>query len=81
MCCWFCKSTGSRSSKEDAQWQLKPENVEIDDGDLDTKDYAEVIPFQYQDEGAECKICNDSCTKDCTRCYTKLETDKVFPNI
>lgn len=63
------------------QWQLRPENVEIDDGDLDTKNYKEVVSFLYQEEGAECKVCANKCTKDNTRCYTKLTTDYLYPKI
>lgn len=62
-----------------AQWQLKAENVEIDDGDLDVEtNLAE--PFQYQEEGKMCNICK-TCTKENTRRYLKLASDKEFPNI
>lgn len=61
------------------QWQLKAENVEIDDGDLDVEtNLAE--PFQYQEEGKTCNICK-TCTKENTRRYLKLSSDKEFPNI
>ena len=64
------------------QWQLKPENVEIDDGDIDAATYKEVEPQLYQAEGKTCKLCGDSCTKDKTRCYSKLEASKrKYPNI
>jgi hypothetical protein len=62
------------------QWQLKPENVEIDDGDLDTG-YHITKAFQYQAEGEECKLCGENCTKDKTRCYLKVETNKIYPDI
>jgi hypothetical protein len=56
------------------QWQLMSENVEIDDGDLDTGiELAE--PFQYQEEGKHCNICK-TCTKDGIRSYQKLAIDK-----
>ena len=61
------------------QWQLKPENVEIDDGDLDSG-IKVVKPFLYQEEGAECKICGNECTKDKKRKYLKLEINKKYPN-
>jgi hypothetical protein len=69
-----------RCFKNWTQWQLRPENVEIDDGDLDT-DYHISTPFQYQDEGSECKICGQNCTKDKTRCYLKLTSDNKYPNV
>ena len=60
------------------QWQLLPENVEIDDGDLDeTQDVA--TPFQYQEEGKTCRICK-TCLKENTRRYLKLSSDKEYPN-
>jgi hypothetical protein len=60
------------------QWQFKPENVEIDDGDIDST--TEVFePFQYQEEGKTCKICS-TCTKDSTRRYRKLSVDTNYPN-
>jgi len=69
-----------RCFKNWTQWQLRSENVEIDDGDLDdTSTISE--PFKYQDEGAECKICGHECTKNSTRCYLKVPSDKVYPNI
>ena len=45
-----------------AQWQLRPENVEIDDGDLDTG-YNITEAFEYQAENSECKICGKACSK------------------
>ena len=63
------------------QWQLRPENVEIDDGDLDTG-IGISEPCQYQEENKECKICNNQvCTKDKKRSYSKLQTNKNYPNI
>ena len=69
-----------RCFKNWTQWQLRPENVEVDDGDLDTGHYIEE-PFRYQAEGEECKVCENKCTKDRTRCYLNLATDKVYPDI
>ena len=60
------------------QWQLRSENVEIDDGDLDDEQSI-TEPFLYQEEGAECKLC-DVCPKKNTRNYTKLASDKTYPN-
>jgi hypothetical protein len=60
------------------QWQLQPENVEIDDGDLD--ELTELPePCQYQKEGSECKICDKACTKNKKRSYSKLAIDKKYP--
>lgn len=61
-----------------AQWQLKAENIEIDDGDLDDNIVLST-PFQYQEEGKRCTIC-ETCTKNNTRSYLKLSTDKTYPN-
>lgn len=71
-----------RCFKNWTQWQLRPENVEIDDGDLDSKKYKEHIKSLYQKEGEKCKICGENCTKDKqTRCYLKLDIDKEYPDL
>lgn len=70
-----------RCFKNWVQWQLKPENVEIDDGDLDNKNYKEATPCQYQNEGEECKICGNNCTKNKTRLYVKIDKDKAYPKL
>lgn len=68
-----------RCFKNWTQWQLRPENVEIDDGDLDAEQpIAESC--KYQAENAECAICGKNCTKNKTRQYLKLDFDKVYPN-
>lgn len=60
------------------QWQMQPENVEIDDGDLDsTSEPSE--PFLYQKELAICDVCGSNCTKNKKRSYFKLPTDKDYP--
>lgn len=69
-----------RCFKNWAQWQLQPENIEIDDGDIDTG-YHVTEPLQYQAEGKECKICGSNCTKDKTRRYLKLDIVKKYPDI
>jgi hypothetical protein len=61
------------------QWQLQPENVEIDDGDLDLESNV-VEPFLYQKESSDCKICGQACIKNRKRNYLKLPTDKNYPN-
>ena len=61
------------------QWQLRPENVEIDDGDLDTSTNSPE-PFLYQKEGEDCKICGANCPKNKKRSYLKLSTDKKYLN-
>lgn len=69
-----------RCFKNWVQWQLRPENVNIDDGDLDTGFHiAEAFP--YISEGDDCKICGKNCTKDKVRQYLKIDADKVYPNI
>lgn len=72
--------THFRCFKNWAQWQLQPENVEVDDGDIDTG-YHVAEPLLYQTEGDECRICGNSCIKDKTRRYLKLETAKKYPEI
>jgi hypothetical protein len=62
------------------QWQLQPENVEIDDGDIDEND-AIIAPLLYQAECSECKICGAGCLKEETRRYTTLDTTKKYPDI
>ena len=62
------------------QWQFKPENIEVDDGDLDEN--ANITePFLYQAEGSNCELCNKSCTKNKKRTYTKLPINKIYPDI
>jgi hypothetical protein len=69
-----------RCFKNWTQWQLRPENVEVDDGDLDAnKDINE--PLLYQKEGGDCRICGSNCSKSKTRRYLKVETDKTYPNL
>jgi hypothetical protein len=72
--------THFRCFKNWTQWQLQPENIEIDDGDLDTG-YHISEPLQYQAEGEECKICGIKCAKENTRRYSKLDTTKKYPEI
>lgn len=67
-----------RCFKNWTQWQLRPENVEIDDGDLEDKNFNSSEPFLYQEEGGNCKICK-SCSKDKTRNYLQLNTDTKYP--
>ena len=62
-----------------AQWQLRPENVEVDDGDLDEGLLSE--PFLYQTENDKCNVCGKSCIKNGKRTYVKLPTDKNYPDI
>ena len=61
------------------QWQFKPENVEIDDGDLDKDKLTE--PCQYQEEGAHCMVCTNKCDKGHIRKYLKVDKDKEYPKI
>jgi hypothetical protein len=68
-----------RCFKNWAQYQLRPENNEIDDGDIDTG-YHIADTSKYQSENGECKICGSNCTKNKTRRYTRLDTTKTYPN-
>ena len=70
-----------RCFKNWTQWQLRPENVEIDDGDLDAKRYKEVPSQLYQEENAECRVCDKNCTKGNFRCYLNLATLNEYPKI
>lgn len=69
-----------RCFKNWAQWQLQPENVEVDDGDIDNG-YHVTEPLLYQEEGADCQICGANCVKNKTRCYLKTTVDTTYPNI
>lgn len=62
------------------QWQFLPENVEIDDGDLDNN-YRIAEPYQYQAENAACTLCGEACTKNSTRRYSKIDAAKKYPNV
>jgi hypothetical protein len=68
-----------RCFKNWVQWQLRPENIEIDDGDIDTG-YHVSEACQYQEEGGDCRVCGKDCTKNKTRRYLKLDTSKNYPN-
>ena len=61
------------------QWQLRPENVEIDDGDLDEEQDIPK-PFLNQEEGASCKICTTCLNTKGIRCYAPLDLNKkIYP--
>ena len=62
------------------QWQLKPENVEVDDGDLDTNTNISEA-FLYQSEDSKCELCGKACTKNKKRSYLKLPVDKNYPDV
>ena len=62
------------------QWQLRPENVEIDDGDIDLATDTSKS-FLYQDEGGQCDVCGKSCTKNNKRTYLELPVDKNYPDV
>lgn len=69
-----------RCFKNWVQFQLQPENVEVDDGDIDTK-YHVTEPCKYQKEGDICQVCGSACTKSKLRKYLKVDKDKKYPNI
>ena len=71
--------THFRCFKNWVQYQLQPENVEIDDGDIDTG-YHVAEGLLYQNEGKNCNICGSSCTKGKVRTYLKLDTTKSYPD-
>lgn len=61
------------------QFQLQPENVEVDDGDIDERT---TLCGLYQEENAECLICGKKChNKKKIRTYPTLDTTKKYPKI
>lgn len=78
------KSIGTRIEenfncfKNWVQWQFRPENIEIDDGDLDASTKL-TEPLLYQEEGDMCKICK-SCKKQNKRTYKQSPIDKNYPD-
>jgi hypothetical protein len=70
-----------RCFKNWTQWQLRPENIEVDDGDIDSSSYVQNESGKYQKENGECKICGDNCTKKMSRQYSKLAFDKKYPEV
>ena len=69
-----------RCFKSWTQWQLQPQNIEIDDGDLDDPKYQESIVQQYQKESDTCNICGANCAKNRNRNYLSINTNKNYPN-
>lgn len=62
------------------QWQLKAENVEVDDGDLDSGERI-AEPCKYQEEGAYCMVCTNKCNSSNIRKYLKVDKDKAYPKL
>ena len=68
------------------QWQLRPENVDVDDGDLDSSTYKKVYEgiskCLYQEEDADCSVCENSTNcpyKDAhIRTYQVLDIDNNY---
>lgn len=69
-----------RCFKNWTQWHLQPENVVIDDGDIDVSDVIDETPAGLT-EGSPCTICDKNCSKNKTRSYLMVNTDKNYPNI
>jgi hypothetical protein len=69
-----------RCFKNWTQWQLQPENIAVDDGDIDVH-YKAAEAERYFTEGSKCLICGSQCTKDRVRKYLNLNTDKNYPNV
>lgn len=61
------------------QWQMAPENIIIDDGDLDTGHNINENPHYFM-ENNQCNICGDRCTKNKVRSYVNLDLNKTFKN-
>lgn len=61
------------------QWQLKSENVEVDDGDIDDVNYKQrAEAFKYQEENGECTLCGEYCTKNKIRQYFDPPVDQTY---
>lgn len=60
-----------------AQWQLSPENIVIDDGDLDSGYHINQNP-RYIEENSECTICGDKCIKNKIRSYLNLDLNESY---
>lgn len=70
--------------KKWTQYQLQPENVEVDDGNLDDTTEYKKRPeaFSYQKEHDQCEVCTEASCSRCTkhiRSYRKLATGTVYP--
>ncbi len=62
------------------QWQFKPENIEVDDGDIDD-DSKVITPYQFQEEGADCRVCGSKCPKGSKRTYLKIDKNNDYPKL
>ena len=61
------------------QWQLKSENIEVDDGDIDDANYKQrAEAFKYQEENNACAICGKNCTKNNIRQYFDPPVDQTY---
>lgn len=70
-----------RCFKNWVQWHFLPENVNVDDGDLDADDYAAKYVKNSLNKEDNCTVCGANCTKDKKRKYLKIITNKKYPNI
>lgn len=68
-----------RCLKNWVQWQLRSENLSVDDGDIDIND-DQTTPCG-KTEGTACTICGNDCTKNKTRQYLKVDSNKNYPNV
>ena len=68
-----------RCFKNWTQWQFSPENIEVDDGDIDSG-YHITEPYKYQKESSDCQICGTDCPKNKKRFYSKVDKEKIYPN-
>jgi hypothetical protein len=75
-------SSDFKCFKNWTQWQFKPENIEIDDGDLDNPSFnpENYEALKYQAENDLCAICGKNCTKNNLRQYFDPPVDKTYPN-
>jgi hypothetical protein len=62
-------------------WYLRPENVKIDDGDLEANDYADKYIDPKQHKETNCTICGAECTKNKKRQYAIIDTTKRYPKL
>lgn len=75
--------TNFKCLKNWVQWQLRAENVEVDDGDIDSTSYSSTYleACTYQKENDTCKICGTTCPKKHKRAYIAVTTDEVCPTL
>lgn len=70
-----------RCFKNWTQYQLRPENISIDDGDIDLNLQVDDTADRFFIEGSYCNICKNNCAKNKCRNYSKVDTNKNYPTV